>query len=143
MKMDWTRERRRNHRFSISATAVLFLEGVELGQFAVDNLSVTGALFTGEIGAPRGDRVVALLSISGYPSIEVDARIVRVSRSQGVVRMAVELEHWSAATEDVLREALLGAHSASEMPPPPHDVALPEAWEMDDPDLIEIIPPPR
>lgn len=140
MRIDPKRERRREHRVVVSASAVLFLEGVELGEFAVDNLSVWGALFTGDIGAAPDDRLTALLTISGLPAIEVDARVVRVRRSQGCVKMAVELEHWSSFSEDALREALLGARSKSEMPPvAPH---LPEPWEMDDPDLIEVVPPP-
>jgi hypothetical protein len=140
MAIDPSWERRREHRLTVPATAVLFLEGVELGQFAVDNLSPAGALFTGDLGVARGERVSVLLTIPEASPLELDARVARSSRLGATFALGVEFEHWSAFTEDALRELIVGAKTASELPPT--SPGLPELWEMDDPELIEVVPPP-
>ncbi len=131
-------ERRKEHRLAVPATAVLFLEGVELGQFAVDNLSTSGGLFTGDIGLSRGDSISVLLTVPGHHPVDVDATVMRASRIGVSVKLGVRFEHWSSSTEDMLRELLLGTSDGLPETPP----TLPELWEMDDPDLIEVVPMP-
>jgi len=137
--IDSSRERRRDARLAVPSTAILFLEGIELGMYAVDNLSPGGALLTGDVAALQGDMVTVLLILEGRPPVEVDGEIVRLDRSVGsVVRMGIAFDHWSAATEDALRETLYGVTSfASE-----EGVTFPRLDDVDDPDVIPFFPEP-
>jgi hypothetical protein len=137
--IDTTRERRREARLEVPSSAILFLEGIELGMYAVDNLSPHGALLTGDVAALQGDMVTVLLFLEGRPPVEVDGRIVRLDRSVGsVVRMGVAFDHWSAATEDALRETLYGVTSISA----DEDLAMPRIDDVEDPDIVPLIPEP-
>lgn len=137
--IDSTQERRRNERLRVRSTAVLLLEGIELGSYAVDNLSPGGALLTGDISALQDDQVTVLLLIHGRPSIEVDGRIMRLDRSVGsTIRMGVAFEHASSATEDALWELLYGESAISEDP----QTALPTFDDIGDPDMIPLVPEP-
>jgi hypothetical protein len=122
---------------AVPASAVLFLEGIELGMYGVDNLSPGGAMVTGDVAAARGERLTAMLLFTNRPPIEVDAHVTRLDRSVGsLVRMGLRFDHWSAATEDALRDALYGSTSIR-----PDRIELDEMW--DDPDLVPIVPEPR
>lgn len=133
------RERRRNTRRRVPSTAVLFLEGIELGMYGVDNLSPGGALLTGDIAALQGDMVTVLLVLDGRPPIEVDGLIVRLDRSVGsTVRMGVAFEHSSSATEDALSETLYGVSAI----PDREDLAFPRLDDIGDPDIIPVVPEP-
>ena len=139
MRFDPTRERRREHRLDLAATAVVFLEGVELGEFAVDNLSLAGALLTGDIGAAPDDPLTVMLTVDGQETIEIDARVVRVARSGGCTQLGVGFEHASWVSEDALRAVLLGGHDRAEPWSGP-ELEIPSSWELDDTDLDDILP---
>jgi hypothetical protein len=105
----------------------------------VDNLSPSGALLTGDVAALQGDVVTVLLLLDGRPPVEVDGEIVRLDRSVGsLVRMGVHFDHASAATEDALRETLYGVTSIAV----DHDLTLPQFDDIDDPDLVPLVPEP-
>ena len=140
MTIDATRERRKDSRLEVPATAYVWLEGYELGPYAVDNLSPGGALLTGEISPATGDVIQVLLVLPSQPALELDARVVRRERLPGEgARLAVRFEHWSASTEDALREALFGATSVA---PDEERRSLPPFFDVTDPDLVPIVPPP-
>jgi hypothetical protein len=142
MTIDTRRERRKEGRLELPATAYVWLEGYELGPYAVDNLSVAGALLTGEMTAALGDLVQILLVLPGEDALELDARVVRVEDNAGsMVQMGIAFEHWSATAEDALREALYGATSVGEREA--ERESLPPFFESDDPDFVKIVPPPR
>ncbi|MBW2460671.1 MAG: PilZ domain-containing protein, partial [Deltaproteobacteria bacterium] len=127
---DSERERRRNTRRMVPSTAVLFLEGIELGMYGVDNLSPAGALLTGDIAALQGDMVTVLLVLDGRRPVEVDGLIVRLDRSVGsTVRMGIAFEHSSSATEDALSETLYGVSAI----PDREDLAFPRLEDVGDP----------
>lgn len=136
MDGDWI-ERRKHPRMQVPARAVLLCDGVEIGQYAVDNLSPGGALLTGEVAPSRGELLQILLEVDGRSApIEVDAMVVRNSRRDSSDdSIAVRFEHWSSATEDAIREALYGA------PGTRPEIRMPELCY--DEDFIEIVPPPR
>ncbi len=139
MGIDTTRERRRDHRLYVPATAVLFVEGVEIGQYAVDNLSPGGALLTGDMSFERGESVQLLLQMDGGDeTVQLDARVVRTHLVSGPgSAIAVAFELASAGVEDALREALVEA--PVELP----ERVTPELWDIDDPDIVAIIPQPN
>jgi len=138
MRFDPTRERRRAHRLDVAATAVVFLEGVELGEFAVDNLSLAGALLTGDMGAAVDDPLTVMLTVDGQETIELEARVVRVARSRGCTNLGVVFDHESWVTEDSLRAVLMGGHDRAE--PWAADLEIPSTWEIDESDLDDILP---
>ncbi len=142
MTIETRRERRKEGRLELPATAYVWLEGYELGPYAVDNLSVGGALLTGDMTASLGDLVQVLLVLPGEEALELDARVMRVDAKIGsTVQMGVAFEHWSASAEDALREALYGATSLADRDADRE--SLPPFFESDDPDFVKIIPPPR
>ena len=136
-RFGWDEDRRGEPRLGAPASAVLLVAGEEVGRYAVDNLSIDGALITGEVALRRGERIQLLLQVGRAHPIEVDARVVhRQSTPAHDCALGVTFEHTSAATEDSLREALLGS---------PVDVPgelLPELWDVDDPDIVALVPPP-
>jgi len=136
---DSTQERRRSTRRRVQSTAVLFLEGIELGMYGVDNLSPGGALLTGDVAALQGDMVTVLLILDGQRPVEMDGMIVRLDRSVGsTVRMGVAFEHSSSATEDAISETLYGISAV----PDREDLAFPHLEDLGDPDIIPVVPEP-
>ena len=134
--MQATRERRGQRRAAIDGSAVLFLEGIELGMFGIDNLSTAGALLTGDVLAAQGDQITVLLLLSDRAPIEVDAQVVRIDGSHGsLLRLGVEFDHNSSATEDAIRAALGWG--------PPAPLVGRSIGDVYDPDFITIVPEPR
>lgn len=133
MAVDTSRERRKHSRLDITATAVLFYEGVELGHYLVQNLCAGGALFTGNVGIDHGENVQVILQLANGPPLEIDARVVRqVNTVSDLAALAVEFEHESTTTEDVIHEALLGALD------PEYAPFNPDLVEYDEPELLPL-----
>jgi len=111
MTIDARRERRHHNRLSLPASAILFLDGVELGHYIVQDLCAGGALLTGSVATTmKGDVVQVLLHLPGQPPLEIDACVRRMVDTVGhMVAVGIEFEHEDAFTEDAIQEALLGA----------------------------------
>jgi hypothetical protein len=106
-------ERRANLRADVPATAVWVRAGTEMAEFAVANLSASGALLIGSSELSRGDTVLLRLEAPGCTPVRVHARVVRGGDGDGVNALAVEFRHRSPDTEDAIQDAVLLALEAA------------------------------
>jgi len=101
-------DRRKHPRFNVPATASIFHDGLELGRYLVQNLSLGGALLTGDSKAPEDVVVQVLLELDDHRSIEIEARVVRHLYAFGqTTALAIAFEHADSYSEDMITEAML------------------------------------
>lgn len=86
--MGWIGPERRVHpRVAFVAEAKLFIGDRAFGSYAVQDISIGGALVVGDLAPPLGQRVGVALTASQFGTVRLDAVVVRVhssGRRQGV-----------------------------------------------------------
>ncbi len=103
-------ERRAHRRVELPATAVLLRGGSEAARFVVQNLSASGALFTGSNQLTNGKPLLFRLDLPARKPIAVRGKIARQATIvPGLFALAIEFVHKSPETEDAIQQAVLDA----------------------------------
>src|SRR6266542_2582138 len=104
-------ERRIDHRASVAATAIVWIEDQRPVRYLVDDLSAGGALLTAGPRLPVGQSLGLSLHIPSQPPLVIDGVIVRSSESSSVA-LAVAFRSLNPADEDAIQQAVLTALEA-------------------------------
>lgn len=108
-------EHRRSYRLAHPGAAyVAWKHGTRC--YAVDNLSLGGALLLGVPAPPVGARVVALLRMRGARALSLCGHVVRASRSELRPEFAVRFDWVPSDAEDEIHDLWLADHERPEAP---------------------------
>jgi CheY-like chemotaxis protein len=102
-------ERRRQTRAPLWATATLSLPTRDLGSFQVVNLSAGGALLVGDIPAPLGAPVRAVLRLPAGQAVPVEAALVRRDQSRQGSAFALAFTALATPDEALIQQAVTAA----------------------------------
>jgi hypothetical protein len=107
-------ERRAHPRVPFQATARLFTEAQVIGDYAVQDLSVGGALLSGTVAPTVGGVFGVWLSSTRLGAVRVAAEVVRVQQSaDGRVSLGVKFRNPPSKIEAMIQEAVLGELEAA------------------------------
>ena len=107
-------ERRAHPRVPFQATARLFTEAQVIGDYAVHDLSVGGALLYGTVTPTVGAVVGVWLSSTRLGAVRVAAEVVRALRAgDGKVAIGIKFRNPSSHIEAMIQEAVLAELEAA------------------------------